>query len=212
MVGGNLKTELGYKILKRISIPLIKKLWIGKIEGIENIPKDGPCIIIANHSSYIDFLIIGTIFEGILKIPLYFWANLKIVNHPIFQYYAKYFKCIAVDAENPNIEFWKESVKKIRERKFICIFPEGTRSRNGKLGKFNSGYLRLASNTKTTVIPVSLSNTFNILPPSKKIPNFQKCNIKIFKPIEMQSKINKDKISDFNLDIFNKYYLDSVNL
>ena len=56
MVGGNLKTELGYKILKRISIPLIKKLWIGKIEGIENIPKDGADFLLHIHTA---FIIIG---------------------------------------------------------------------------------------------------------------------------------------------------------
>lgn len=207
-----MKTELGYKILKKISIPLIKKLWIDKIEGLENIPKEGPCIIIVNHSSYIDFLIIGTLFEGILNTPISFWANLKVVNHPIFKYYAKYFKCIAVDVNNPTLEFWKNSVRRINEGIFLCIFPEGTRSRNGKIAEFNPGYLRLASNTKTKIIPIFLSNTFNILPPNKKIPNFQKSNIKIFKPIEMQIKINKNEISDFNLEIFNKYYSDSVNL
>jgi len=203
-----MKAELGYKILKGISVPLIKKLWIDNIEGIENIPKQGPCIIIANHSSYIDFLILGTIFEGILKTKLFFWANLKVVNHPIFKYYTKYFRCIAVDVENPNVEFWKESLRKIRDRKFICIFPEGTRSRNGALSQFNPGYLRLANSTKTKIIPIYLSNTFNILPPNKKIPNFQKSKIKIFEPIEIISKMNKKEISDLDAKIYKKFYLD----
>ena len=205
-----MKTNLGYKLLKRINIPLVKKLWIGKVEGLENIPKEGPCVIIANHSSYLDFLIIGTIFEGILNIPISFWANLKIVNHPIFKYYAKHFKCIAVDIDNPNVEFWKESVKKMQNNKFLCIFPEGTRSRDGKLGIFNKGYLRLANYTKTTIVPIYLSNTFNILPPSKKIPNFKKSNVKIFKPIHFETKINKNDLEKINKEIFDNNFAEEV--
>ena len=200
-----MKTELGYKILKRISIPLIKKLWIGNIEGIENVPKEGPCIVVVNHCSYIDFLIIGTLFEGILNIPISFWANLKVVNHPIFKYYAKYFKCIAVDVENPTKKFWKDSLRKIENGKFLCIFPEGTRSRNGKLREFHPGYLRLANTTKTKIIPIHLSNTFNILPPHKKIPNFKKSNVKIFNSIIMEDRMNKKNLIDMNSKIYKLY-------
>jgi len=70
-------------------------------------------------------------------------------------------------------------------------------------------YLRLANNTKTTILPIHLSNTYNILPPNKKIPNFQKSNVKIFKPILFNTKIKKNDLSDINQKIFDENFSNS---
>lgn len=61
---------------------ILKHIWIGKIFGIENVPKKGPVILISNHVSYFDFLILGVLFEDILDRRLHFIAKQKVVDHP----------------------------------------------------------------------------------------------------------------------------------
>lgn len=175
--------SIGHSVLKNVTIPLVRKLWIESIYGLDRIPKDSAAIIIANHASYLDFLILGSIVEGIVKRPLYFWANSKVCNHPIFKHYTKCFNSIELDYERKTSTFWKKSIEKIKQNQLIGIFPEGTRTRTGCLLDFNTGYLRLAITTSCPIVPVVISNTYSILPPHQTIPNLRKCNVYIHEPI-----------------------------
>ncbi|MBU4512605.1 1-acyl-sn-glycerol-3-phosphate acyltransferase [Patescibacteria group bacterium] len=62
-----------YKFLKIFIAPIIRFVWVGKVEGLENIPKTKPAILAANHESYFDFLCL----TSILKRRIYFFAAEK---------------------------------------------------------------------------------------------------------------------------------------
>jgi 1-acyl-sn-glycerol-3-phosphate acyltransferase len=198
--------EITSRFFTRVT-PWITRFWIKDIQGIENMHAvKGPCVIIANHASYLDFIILGTIFLAVFRSPVYFWANLKVVNHPLFRFYAKFNKSIPIDGENPGVSFFQRSIALIRERQSIAIFPEGTRSRSGELGEFHMGYLRLAYLAKVPVIPIYLRDTYEILPPHKKMPRFKRCSVVINPPITISRSLTKNDLESLNRDIFLKYY------
>lgn len=196
------------RLLLILTVPTVKRLWLKRIVGFENIPPAGPCIAISNHASYLDFLILGTLFDGIADIPLHFLANLKVSNHPIFRFYVKYFDSIPTDPQRPAGS-WRRSLRYLKEGRYLGIFPEGTRSRTGKLGEFNLGYLRLASAVGVPILPIVIHNTFAALPPHRKIPRLSKCTIEIHKPITIQRGLSKAELIDLNDKVFQEYYAQS---
>jgi len=204
--GSVMLKDIGYKVLKLITAPTVKGLWIDSIQGLENIPRNTGAILIANHASYLDFIILGTVVENLVGRPLYFWANSKVCNHPIFKYYAKNFKSIEIDYDKPSNAFWKESIEKLRNNQLICIFPEGTRTRTGRLNEFNSGYLRLANATYTKIIPVVIHGTFKILPPHRHTPKIKKSRVVINTPYTPNFPLRKAEVEAINSSIHEKYY------
>lgn len=206
VTGSDTLKDVGYKLLKFITVPTVKALWIDSIQGLESIPRDTGAILISNHASYLDFIIIATIVENLVGRPLYFWANSKVCNHPIFKYYAKCFNSIEIDYDKPSNTFWKESIERLRNNQLICIFPEGTRTRTGRLNEFNSGYLRLANTTHSKIIPIVLQGTFKILPPHRTIPSLKKCKVTVFEAVSIASKLSKAELEELNEHIHSKYY------
>jgi len=191
-------------LLKNVSVRIIKNVWVDEIVGLENI-KNEPSIVIANHSSYFDFLVLGAIYQY-YKAPLYFWAKMKVVNHFIFRYYTKYCESIAIDSQN-STTFWKKSLEHLKDGKNIGIFPEGTRSRDGKINNFKLGYLKLATEASVPIQPVYLYNTYNILPPNKRIPNLKKCKIIIYPSFTLEKNISdKSELDIINNLVLQNYY------
>lgn len=193
---------------KCLAIPskiILKHIWIDKIFGIENVPKKGPVILISNHFSYFDFLILGVLFEGILDRRLHFFAKQKVVDHPFFKYYAKYFQPLAICKNTPINRVWKMAIDLLKHDRVIGIFPEGTRSRSGELMPFKPGYLRLANTTMAPILPVYLTNTYNILPPNKKLPRLKKSHIIIHQAIYFDKKQSKEGLKTLNQKIVNIY-------
>ena len=186
---------------------ILKYIWIGKIFGIENVPKKGPLILISNHVSYFDFLILGVLFEDILDRRLHFFAKQKVVEHPLFKNYAKYFQTLAIFENKPINQVWKMALNLLKHDRAIGIFPEGTRSRSGGLIPFKQGYLRLANASSATILPVYLTNTYNILPPNKKLPRLKKSDIIIHKPINLVKKLSKEGLKRINQEVVNLYSL-----
>ena len=186
---------------------ILKYIWIGKISGIENVPKKGPLILISNHVSYFDFLILGVLFEDILDRRLHFFAKQKVVEHPLFKYYAKYFQTLAIFENKPINQVWKMALNLLKHDRAIGIFPEGTRSRSGALMPFKQGYLRLANAALAPVLPVYLTNTYKILPPNKKLPRLEKSDIIIHTPIDFDKKQSKEGLRRMNQEVVNIYSL-----
>ena len=193
------------KCLTSMCQVILKHIWIGKIFGTENVPKKGPVILISNHVSYFDFIILGVLFEDILDRRLHFIAKQKVVDHPFFKFFVKYFQVLTI-CENKSINLvWKMALNILKHDRAIGIFPEGTRSRSGELKPFKQGYLRLAYASLATILPVYLTNTYNILPPNRKLPRLKKSDIIIHKPINLDKKQSKEGLKKFNQEVVNLY-------
>lgn len=187
----------------------VKRTWIQSLEGLENIPSDRSCIVIANHASYMDFLLLGTVFEYVLGRRIHFWAKTKVTAHPVFRIFAKYSHAIDIAPRGPSTEFWSISKRFLSQGDSVGIFPEGTRSRTGALGKFNSGYIRLANATRTPVVPAVLTDTFRMLPPGKRIPGLVKSRIHFYPPVWFERDHTREELEALNTKIFTTYYLDN---
>ena len=136
-------------------------IWSIDIQGRELAEKDATYVIISNHQSLLDILLINCLrykFKWISKIE-----NFKV---PVIGWYLKMADYIIVDRGN------EESKAEMLERSFIClkkgisvmIFPEGTRSPDNEIGFFKRGAFQLALEAGVPILPVLIDGTGGILP------------------------------------------------
>ena len=158
------------------------------IKGKENIP-NRPCVFIGNHTSILD---IPVIFYSLNK-PVGFIAKKEVLKIPILSYWLSKGKCIALDRQNPRdaVRMINEGVKNLNDGYSMMIFPEGTRSLDGKPLPFKKGSLKLAIKAKVPIVPVTIDAAFTSFEKNKK---FKPSTVKVTfgKPIETED-LTKDE-------------------
>ena len=181
---------MAYTIGKKTIMPLFK-LWIKKVNGLENVPRKGQFIIAANHESYMDHLIIASTFISYVDRKIHFLAKKEHFNNIVKKAWHNYAGAIPLDRQAGGKEALKWAVQALKKGKIIAIHPEGTRSLTGNLQKGKTGVVRLALAAKVPVLPVGLIGTFEILPKGKYIPKLRKATMSIGKPIYFDKYYNK---------------------
>src|SRR5471030_1295316 len=136
-----------------------------EVKGLENIPKEA-CVFIGNHSSVLDIPILLYTVDSSLG----FISKKEVLKTPIMGYWLKKSKCVTLDRENPRaaIQTINDAVKNIIEGNSMVIFPEGTRNKEGKVGEFKKGSLKLATKSKAPIIPVSIDRSSRAYEDNKK--------------------------------------------
>lgn len=186
-----------YPIAKHI-IPPIYKIWLGKVEGLKNLPKKGPYILAQNHCSYYDILLMGVVLIPRLNIHIHTLVNSRYWSNPFTSAFLDWAKAIPVyvgeqhDKKKNNAALQKaEHV--LRKGGVVQIFPEGTRSFDGKIRQGKSGAARLALTTGSPIVPIGILNSHHVLPKGAILPRFTKAQIRIGKPIPFKRIKNPSK-------------------
>jgi len=136
-------------------------LWKLKVEGREKAEKGTPYIIISNHQSTLDILVLDSLRYG------FRWIS-KIENFrvPVIGWYLRMAKYITVERGNKDskAEMMERCVDTLRKRISIMIFPEGTRSVDREIAPFKLGAFQLALLTDKPILPVVIDGTGGVLP------------------------------------------------
>jgi 1-acyl-sn-glycerol-3-phosphate acyltransferase len=134
--------------------------WLGyRSRGIENIPQ-GPAILIANHQSFLDPLLVGL---G-LKRPVSFLARDNLFRVPVIGWILKNTYVLPIRRDAAGTESLRISLQRLEEGFLVGMFPEGTRTRNGQLGPMKPGFVALVRRSAVPVIPVAISGAYEVLP------------------------------------------------
>ena len=171
-----------YFIPKFTIIPIVK-LYVKEVNGIENLPKHGACIIAANHSSYMDHMIIGACIISQVNRKFHFLAKKEHFDSFLQRAWHRYMAAIPVDRQKGGEEALAGAIKALKQGKIIAIYPEGTRAFTGKLQRAKTGIARLAILSKAPVLPIGLIGTFEILPKGRYIPKAKRAVLNIGKPM-----------------------------
>lgn len=192
-----------YPIEKLIVVP-IYKLWLRRVEGLENVPKDKTFIIAANHTSYYDALLLPSIIVPIINKKMHAWVNSYYWKNPITKTFLNLWGALPVyvekepNAKERNKTAFKQTINYLKNNEIIMIFPEGRRS-DVKLQKGYPGIARLALATKVPVLPCGIIGANKVLPKGKILPRFKRCEVKIGKLIYFD-KYYKKKINEKMLE------------
>lgn len=159
-----------YHVAKAVISPTLKFLWRIRVEGMDNVPREGPAIIAPNHSAAIDSFFVPCVLPRRITYVgkaeyLDDWKTRKLFPA---------MGMIPLDRSGGSAsERALNTAARILERgELFGIYPEGTRSRTGKLHKGHTGVARLALRCRAPIVPVGLIGTREVQPPDSPVPKF----------------------------------------
>ena len=124
--------------------------------GLENIPDEGPCVLVCNHVSFVDALVIG----GSIQRPVRFVMDYRIFNIPVLNFVFRTAGTIPIASAKENPVMLEKAYERIdaylQAGEVVCIFPEGRITDNGDLYPFKKGVMRIIERTPVPVIPMAL--------------------------------------------------------
>lgn len=134
-----------------------------EVEGLEHLDGLGPCLVVANHSSWID---IPALFRALPR-PVAFLAKSELGRVPLLGAYIRGMGMVLVDRSRRRSATASvaDAAGLLASGRTVVSFPEGTRSRDGRLGRFRSGAFGAALATGVPVVPVALVGAGAVLPP-----------------------------------------------
>ena len=159
--------------------------------GLENIPKDKALILVSNHQGAADIPIL----LACLPVRFRFAIKKELFSIPFFGWYLRQADYFAVNREMifSAYKMVTTIVKILNAGGSVLVFPEGTRSRDGSLGKFKRGSLMAALESGAPVIPVAISGSFNILPRGAKLFKPVKVKLSVGKPVYIRTQEEYDQ-------------------
>lgn len=172
---------------------LFRLLWIRKVTGLEDLPKEGPFIIAPNHSSYLEHFLIGSVVIPEFEHHINFLAKKEHFEgfqrhwHRLWKAYTCY---IPIDRAKGR-KALEEAKDILKKGEILVIYPEGTRTLTGKLQRGKTGIARLALWTKVPVVPLGIIGTFEILPKGKSIPRLRKAELHFGRPLTFEEHYGK---------------------
>ncbi|HEX8099692.1 MAG TPA: lysophospholipid acyltransferase family protein [Actinomycetota bacterium] len=162
--------------------PVLRLLYRPKAIGLENIPADGPAIIAANHQSFLDDLLLPLVVPGRKVV---FLAKAEYFDKWYLRWFFKGANVIPVRRESKSAaeNALRAGVQALGEGQLVGIFPEGTRSPDGRLYRGKTGVARMALEARVPVIPAALIGTFELMPYDRKVPKAGKTEVRFGQPL-----------------------------
>ena len=185
--------------------PFLKMLFGGwlrlffriRAEGREHIPARGPCILVANHQSYIDGLFVSMFLKNKFLRQLHYYAKRKHVTKGFLSWLARNCNVIVVEVGRDVQLSLHMMAQALQEGGSLLIFPEGTRSTDGALGDFKSTFAAMALEMKVPIIPVAISGAHRALPRGKRFPRpFTRIHVRFLPAIPSDPNQNEGQLAE----------------
>lgn len=170
-----------------------------KIEGRENLvkPNSGGTIIAANHQSFLDPPLIASAYKG----EIHFLAR-KTLFKGIFGKLIAAINAVPISQDGADLASIKTIINEVKKGNRVLVFPEGTRTSDGKLQKASAGIGMIAAKSKAIVQPIKIEGAYDAWPRHRKNILCRPITIKIGKPIDfseigrVKSKEEYQKLAD----------------
>jgi 1-acyl-sn-glycerol-3-phosphate acyltransferase len=162
--------------------PALHLLFRPKVTGLENIPREGGAIVAANHVSFLD----GMLLPLVVPHRRVMWlTKVKYIDKPLLHWFLIGAGVIPVATDDPRAigSSVTAAVEAVRSGRLVGIFPEGTRSPDGRLHRGKTGVARVAFESGAPVIPVGIIGTDRAFPRGAKLPRPRSVRIAFGPPI-----------------------------
>jgi len=145
-------------IFRLIMLFVTRLVYRVKVRGEENLPTDGAAILVCNHVSFVDAIILGIISPR----PMVFIMDHRIFKTPVLGWLFKMLKAIPIAPQKEDPQAYEQAFEKarqvLREGELLCLFPEGAITRDGQLQPFKAGIMKILESAPVPVIPSALHN------------------------------------------------------
>ncbi len=196
---------LAYLASKWAFLILLKVFFRFKVEGAENMPSSGAFILASNHVSYMDPGIVG----AIAKRRLYFITSDHLYRNKLAAFWHNSTGCIRIRRGESDHAAIRKILGSVKAGKPIAIFPEGTRSPDGKLKDAFSGIGFLALKTQVPVVPCFIKGSDSALPRGARFFKFGRVSVTVGSPI-LPETFSGNAVKKEAYRSFSKKVMDSI--
>jgi 1-acyl-sn-glycerol-3-phosphate acyltransferase len=164
--------------------PVARRLWKFHLEGYDRLPGDGPAVLCPNHISFLDSAFL------MLTVPrrISFVGKAEYMDSWKTKHVFPALGMIPIDRSGGSAAegALNAACSVLQAGEFFGIYPEGTRSRDGKLHRGHTGVARLALRTGCPIFPVGLQGTLEVQPPDSPMPRpFRMMRVRIGEPVDV---------------------------
>lgn len=164
-----------------------------RILGSGNIPLEGPVLVLANHQSYLDPILVGVAsrrkFRFLARKTLFFWP---------FSWLISSLGATPIDRKGSGIAGVRATLKILKQGEGVVLFPEGTRSKDGNLQPLKPGFCAIAKRSSAPILPIGIAGSFLALPYGKICPRLKPVVLQFGEPIELSemAELNDDELQE----------------
>lgn len=175
-------------------------LWRARIEGIEHLPRSGAFIVVANHCSNLDPLMMGWATGNQIGRVVHFMAKIEMRRWPIIGWLATQSGVYFVRRGERDRAAQRFSLDTLAAGKPIAIFPEGTRSRDGHLKEGKPGAALIGMRSGAPIVPAGISGTQHLFPGRSRRPHPSRVVIRFGEPFTLDhvptGRLDRDALAE----------------
>ncbi|HSV37932.1 MAG TPA: lysophospholipid acyltransferase family protein [Nocardioidaceae bacterium] len=177
-----------YETIHPVVSPLAKAIWRPTVEGLDNVPRTGGLLIASNHLSFVDSVVLPIVAPR----KVVFLAKAEYFEKPLSRAWFEGIGMVPVDRDDTKaaVASLEIALEVLGRGEAFGIYPEGTRSRDGRLYRGRTGVAELALTAGVPVVPVGLQGTENIQPIGQRFPKRAKVTIKFGEPIDFTGRFD----------------------
>jgi 1-acyl-sn-glycerol-3-phosphate acyltransferase len=178
---------VGYWIVKAILTPILRVLFRPWVDGLENVPREGPAILASNHLSFCDSIFLPLMVPR--RITFLAKSDYFTGRSVKGRLTAGFFRTVGqlpVDRRGGRASdaALRTGLRVLGRRELLGIYPEGTRSPDGRLYRGKTGVARMALEAGVPVLPVAMVGTREAQPPGRVIPRIRQVGMRIGRPLD----------------------------
>ena len=185
--------EFARSVLRLIFYPL----FLITARGQKNVPRKGPVMLVSNHQCYFDPMFC----QLPLNRHMYYVARSTLYNHKLFGMLLSTLNTIPIRRGEADVGAIKKIISVLKEGKVVCLYPEGERTLDGRIGNIKAGFSLLSRRSKAVVIPVAIEGAFECWPRHKKYPKLGRVYVKYgegFTPQQIKELGDEGFAREFN--------------
>ena len=167
-----------YQLLRALCILGVSALFCFRSYRRERIPSNGPVLLLANHQSNLDPVLVGVASRR----PLSYLARKSLFHGP-FALLIRSVNAIPLDRDGMSIAGIREIVRRLKQGEATLVFPEGTRTFDGNMGPLQSGFGVLARRSGATIVPLGIDGAYRAWPRTRRLPRPARITVHVGRPI-----------------------------
>lgn len=166
MAQRSLGNRIWYQFVRRTVVVCGTLLYRLRWTGLENIPAEGPVLIVSNHQSHFDPPFVG----GGSPRRMNYLARGSLFKFGPFGWVSKSLDAIPIDLKGSGLSGIKETLRRLKRGEMVLVFPEGGRTRDGEIRPFLPGFTALAIRSRASIVPAATEGAYDVWPCTRRFP------------------------------------------
>lgn len=181
-----------WRILQAIARPLAMVLFRLKVYGRDNVPSQGGVLIVSNHQSYLDPILLPIR----LKRPVNYIAKSELFRNRIFGWFLRsILNAFPVRQGHGDVRAVKETIRRLRQGHVMTIYPEGARTEDGEIGPLQPGVAFIIKRAKVSVVPAVIVGAYDAWPIHRRFFRCRPIYIQFGPPIDFTGQDDAETLA-----------------